>query len=89
LLKCTSATCGAPFDTKVFCQGCAWEGHSRPWCYKSNEPGFNRTGYWSVNRPNQCPLPGRKGEFRGSPAKPARANLMDADRKSEHGAEIA
>lgn len=75
LLKCQSATCGQPFDSTIFCQGCAWKGHSRPWCYKSNEPGFNPTGYWSTNRPGQGPLPGKKGEFRGPKAQ---FNLMDS-----------
>jgi hypothetical protein len=74
-LKCRSATCGQPFDATVFCQGCGWEGHSRPWCYKANEPGFNPTGYYSVNRPGKGPLPGKKGEFR---PRQAQFNLMDA-----------
>ena len=75
LLKCRSATCGQPFDATVFCQGCGWEGHSRPWCYKANEPGFNPTGYYSVNRPGKGPLPGKKGEFR---PRQVQFNLMDA-----------
>jgi hypothetical protein len=77
LLKCRSATCGQPFDTTVFCQGCGWEGHSRPWCYKSNEPGFNKTGYYSINRAGKGPLPGRNGNFRGNNG--ARFNMADAD----------
>ena len=76
LLKCASATCGNPFDKTVFCQGCGWKGHSREWCYKANEPGFNATGYWSINRKGQAPLPGRNGQFRGTSA---RGNLMDAN----------
>jgi hypothetical protein len=62
----------------VFCQGCGWEGHSRQWCYKSNEPGFNPTGYWSINRKGQAPLPGKKGDFRGT----GRVNHMDATEPS-------
>jgi hypothetical protein len=79
LLRCSSALCGAPFDSTVFCQGCGWKGHSREWCYKSSEPGFNATGYWSINRKGQAPLPGKNGEFRGQ----GRANHMDADEKQE------
>ena len=82
LLKCRSATCGQPFDTTVFCQGCGWEGHSRPWCYKSAEPGFNPTGYYSINRAGKGPLPGKKGEFR---AKQAHFNLMDAKLDYQQG----
>ena len=78
LLRCSSATCGQPFDATVFCQGCGWEGHSRQWCYKSNEPGFNPTGYWSINRKGQAPLPGKKGDFRGT----GRVNHMDATEPS-------
>ena len=77
LLRCSSAICGQPFDTTVFCQGCGWKGHSREWCYKSKEQGFNPTGYWSINRQGQPPLPGKNGEFRG-----ARGNLMDANSDS-------
>jgi hypothetical protein len=78
LLRCSSALCGAPFDSTVFCQGCGWKGHSREWCYKSNEPGFNATGYWSINRKGQPPLPGKNGQFRG-----ARGNLMDASAEGQ------
>ena len=74
LLKCSSANCGRPFDSTIFCQGCGWKGHSRQWCYKSSEPGFNATGYWSLNKKGQAPLPGKNGEFRGQ----GRANHMDA-----------
>lgn len=74
LLKCSSANCGRPFDSTIFCQGCGWKGHSRQWCYKASEPGFNATGYWSINKKGQAPLPGKNGEFRGQ----GRANHMDA-----------
>jgi hypothetical protein len=83
LLRCISATCGQPFDTTVFCQGCGWLGHSREWCYKSAEPGFNPTGYWSVNRKGQPPLPGKNGQFRG-----ARGNMMDASEEQGSGAPV-
>ena len=73
-LRCASAMCGQ--DTTVFCQGCAWHGHSREWCYKGAEQGFNPTGYWSVNRRGQAPLPGKNGEFRGGAG---RMNHIDAE----------
>ena len=81
LLKCASAICGQPFDATVFCQGCGWKGHSRAWCYKSGEPGFNATGYWSLNRKGQPPLPGKNGDFRGT----GRGNHMDASAPHSHG----
>jgi len=73
-LGCRDAECGSSGHS-TFCQGCGWHGHSRPWCYKAGEEGFNATGYWSVNRRGQAPLPGKNGNFRGT----ARANMMDAE----------
>jgi hypothetical protein len=74
-LCCRDAECGTRQDIP-FCQGCGQHHHSREWCYKKRDEGFNAQGYWSENRKGQAPLPSRTGRAYGTP--PARLNHMDA-----------
>ncbi len=53
LLTCRQANCTAPF-----CQACGLHGHTTETCRKLqyNDPGVNRSGYWSEQKPGCPPL---------------------------------